>query len=117
MFFIGGVSSKQVKLDFIQKMICSHCGQYGSYEVFDEYIYLSLFFIPILKWNRKYYVKSTCCGSVYSISEELGRRMEKGEHITLTNQDLQLITKRCPNCGCEIDEEYKFCPNCAAPLK
>jgi hypothetical protein len=77
MFFIGGVSSKQVKLDFIQKMICSHCGQYGSYEVFDEYIYLSLFFIPILKWNRKYYVKSTCCGSVYSISEETWQENRK----------------------------------------
>lgn len=123
MFFIGGMSSKQEKLNFSQNIICPHCGKFGRYEVIIEYMYLSLFFIPILKWNRRYYVESTCCGNIYSISNELGDRIARREQIILTEQDLQLIqgrklnfTRHCPNCGFETQEDFEYCPRCASPL-
>lgn len=123
MFFIGGMSSKQEKLDFSQNIICPHCGKFGRYEVIMEYMCLSLFFIPILKWNRRYYVESSCCGNSYSISNEFGDRIARGEQINLTEQDLQLIqsrglyfTRRCPNCGFETQEDFEYCPRCASPL-
>jgi hypothetical protein len=122
MIFIGGVSSKREKLDFNQTMVCPHCGRYGSYEVYMEYMHFSFFFIPIYKWNKKFYVQSTCCGSIYSISKELGLRIAEGESIIITEKDLNIIQKsnapyRCPHCNYEINEDFKFCPNCAAPLK
>lgn len=123
MFFIGGMSSKQDKLDLSQNIICSHCGKFGRYEVIMEYMYLSLFFIPILKWNIRYYVESSCCCNFYSISNEFGDRIARGEKINLTEQDLQLIqsrvlnfTRRCPNCGFETQEDFEYCPRCASPL-
>ncbi|MCM8709861.1 zinc ribbon domain-containing protein [Clostridium sp. SYSU_GA19001] len=124
MFFIGGVSSKQKKLDFNQTIICVNCGRYGRYEIFMEYMYLSLFFIPTLKWNKKYYAVSSCCSSVYSISNELGDRIARGEQVTLSEQDLHFIhngrtyfAKQCPNCGFETQEDFQYCPRCASPLK
>jgi hypothetical protein len=124
MFFIAGVSSKQNKLDFNQTTICHSCGKYGRYEVIMEYMFLSLFFIPVIKWNKKFYVKSICCESIYTISKELGNRIAKGENVGLKEQDLQLIQskttyfiKRCPNCGFETFEDYQYCPKCSAGLK
>jgi len=124
MIFIGGISSKEKKLDFNQTIICSNCGKYGHYEIIVRYEYLNLFFIPILKWNKKYYAVSSCCGSIYSIDEEIGKRVERGENIFLKEQHLHLVqngtvnfVKRCPNCGFETQENFQYCPKCASPLK
>lgn len=124
MIFIGGISSKEKKLDFQQTFVCESCGKYGRYEVFMRYEYLSLFFIPTLKWNKKYYVVESCCGSVYSIDKELGKRIENGEQVILREQDLQLVqsgrgysVKHCPNCGFETYENFQYCPRCASPLR
>ena len=122
MFFIGGFSSKYEMLDFNQNIVCTNCGWYGGIEVFAEYMYLSLFFIPILKWNRIYYAKSTCCDAVYYISDVLGSKIERGEAVTLTEADLQPYSsgeydiERCPSCGCELSAEFRFCPHCGKPL-
>jgi RNA polymerase subunit RPABC4/transcription elongation factor Spt4 len=124
MIFIGGVSSREKKLDFNQNIICPNCGKYGRYEVIMEYVYLSLFFVPTFKWNKKYYALSSCCGSIYSIDNEVGRRIERGEQVTLTDHNLHLVhneqyhfARKCPNCGFQTQEDFQFCPRCASPLK
>lgn len=124
MFFIVGVSSKKDKLDFNQNMICPSCGRYGRYEAVMEYTYFSLFFIPILKWDKKYYVKSSCCGSVYSISNDVGDKISGDENVNLTERDLRLVqkghiysTKRCANCNFETDDDFQYCPKCGTILK
>lgn len=124
MFFIMGVSSKQRQLDFHQTIICSRCGQYGHYEVYMEYMYFSFFFIPLFKWNKKYYVKSSCCGSLYTINKELGSAIEKGERVTIRDEDLQLFRDgqwnngyRCSQCGAEGNNDYQYCPHCGKELR
>lgn len=123
MIFIGGVSSKQEKLDFGQSILCRSCSRFGNLEVYTEYMYLSVFFIPVMKWNRRYYARSSCCGCLYSVSEEAGERIRKGERITLSEGDLQLLqgqtgfVPRCPKCGCELAGDFRFCPNCGSSLK
>lgn len=123
MFFVFGISSGRKKLDFHQSIVCTVCGGYGRYEVFMEYLYFSLFFIPVFKWNKTYYVRSSCCGSIYTISRELGNRIARGESITLQESDLQpaqagrmYARKRCLHCGFETQEDYQYCPKCANPL-
>lgn len=119
MFFIMGVSPKREELDFNQTMVCSYCGKYGRYSVVRESTALSLFFIPVFKWGQKYYVRSTCCGSIYSIDKELGDRIVRGENVTLTEKDLDLVyegekqhMKRCSNCSFETKEDFQYCPKC-----
>lgn len=76
MFFIGGITQGTKELVYnAAAMICGRCGRYGRYQVFMTYMCLSFFFIPIFKWGRKYYVKTSCCGTVYQLDEEVGKRI------------------------------------------
>ncbi|WP_321009443.1 zinc ribbon domain-containing protein, partial [Hungatella effluvii] len=56
MFFVFGISQGKKALEYAKTVICAQCGGYGRYQVFMTYSYFSLFFIPIIKWNRHYYV-------------------------------------------------------------
>ena len=122
MFFIFGISSKEEKLDFSQTMICKTCGAYGRLEAFMTYSYFSLFFIKIFKWNKKYYIRSTCCDSLYSIEEDLGKAIKKGEGVTIKDSDLKLINssykrvKTCENCSYPVEKDFDFCPKCGHKL-
>lgn len=118
MFFIFGISQGEKKLDYVQTMLCSRCGQFGRLELYMTYMYFSLFFIPILRWNKKYYLKSTCCNTLYEIDKELGKNLRKKE-ATVREEDLHTVYgqttstyKRCPGCGYSAVPEYSFCPRC-----
>ena len=124
MFFIMGVSPKREELDFNQAVVCFYCEKYGRYKVIREYTALSLFFIPVLKWGKKYYVRASCCESIYSIDKDLGDKISRGENITLRDEDLNLIhrgekhhIKRCSHCNFETHEDFTYCPKCAAPFE
>lgn len=131
MFFIFGINSGQKELSSAQLVICNICGGYGRYQVFMTYTSLSLFFIPVLKWGRRYYVTMSCCGSVYELGPETGRRIAGGEKVELGPSDLTLVKagrrepwhisgggKRiCGSCGYETDEDFTYCPKCGGRLE
>lgn len=122
MFFIFGISTKENNLDFNQTIICPCCDGYGRLEVIMTYTYFSLFFLPIFKWNKKYYVKSSCCDSLYTIHRELGRTIEKGNKVTINESDLNPISinynnrPNCMNCGFPVTDEFDYCPKCGTRL-
>ncbi|MDR7871455.1 MAG: zinc ribbon domain-containing protein [Tissierellaceae bacterium] len=122
MFFVFGISTKEEKIDFNQTTICPSCGSYGRYEVFMSYTHFSLFFIPIFKWNKKYYVRTSCCNSLYSIDNELGKDIERGEKTTIHESDLHPINinynkeSYCPSCNYKLDPDYEFCPRCGSKI-
>ncbi len=125
MFFIGGITqgSKEIPYQGLT-FICDRCGRYGRYQVYMTYMCLSLFFIPVFKWNRRYYVKTTCCGTVYELNPDVGSRLARGEDVTIMPQDLNFMSdghdmpawqapvKRCSRCGYETQENFDFCPKC-----
>lgn len=126
MFFIAGVYPKRMELDYYEPIMCSCCTKYGRFEAFMEYNVFSLFFIPLIKFGKKFYARTTCCNSLYQIkNKEKGLMMERGQghNVFLKEEDLELILKgstcveQCPNCGFETTDEFKFCPNCGKPLK
>lgn len=126
MIFIGGISSGRKQIEYLKTVICAHCGAYGRYEVFMTYMYFSFFFIPLLKWNKKYYVRMSCCGTLYELDPEVGRRLSRGEDLEIQESDLNLIregsgnpwnqTKKCARCGYETEEDFAYCPKCGSPL-
>ncbi|WMJ88493.1 zinc ribbon domain-containing protein [Anaerocolumna sp. MB42-C2] len=124
MFFIMGISSGQKKLEFVQTIFCSKCSQFGRLELYITYTSFTLFFIPIFKWNKKYYAKAACCGALYTIEAEIGKKIANKETITLTEQDLHLINNPnsytndnpCPNCGYALYPDYSYCPKCGFRL-
>lgn len=122
MFFIGGISNGEKKLDYVQSIVCSRCDAFGKMEVYMTYMYFSLFFIPIFKWNKKYFVKNTCCDSVYILDDELGVKISRGDSILISESDLQLASynqpsvNKCSNCGYICDGDFQYCPRCGQKL-
>ena len=122
MFFVMGITDGRKEFDFVQTIICNICGAYGRYNVFMTYTVLSLFFIPIFKWNRRYYVKSSCCNTCYELDPEIGKRIAAGEDITITESMLTRANqgynayRRCMNCGFTTTEDFDFCPKCGNRL-
>ena len=120
MFFIMGITQGRKDFDINQLMTCSLCGAYGSFKVFMTYTVLSLFFIPTLKWGKRYYVETTCCHAIYELDGEVGRRIARGEDVEILHEDLTRVmhggyaAKRCKNCGYSTDEDFEFCPKCGS---
>lgn len=87
MFFIIGIYNKSKEIAYNGSMeICPDCGRYCSYNIYVEFMCLSLFFIPVLRWGNRYYAKTSCCGKPIEIDKEQGRKAEKGEKITITKE-------------------------------
>lgn len=122
MFFIGGVMPGRKVFDrFRQLVTCRRCGQYAALEAFMTYTYFMFFFIPLFKWGKQYFVRSTCCGTVWQIPREKGEAIARGEAVELTDADLTPTgdfrpIRRCAHCGCAVEESFSYCPNCGSPL-
>lgn len=91
MFLMIGVNPGRKELGNQGPITCGACGGYGQYQVYMTYMCLSLFFIPILKWGRQYYVETTCCHSLYELNAEVGKRIRRGEQVEIRSSDLTLV--------------------------
>lgn len=70
MIFIGGVNSKVREIGPGELETCSHCSK-ESYQIIKEsYDSFSLFFIPLLPFNRKIFSSCSNCGTQKAISSE-----------------------------------------------
>lgn len=132
MIFIGGISQGQKILDYVKTVICSRCGGYGRYQVVMTYMYFSFFFIPLFKWNKKFYVKMSCCGAMYELNPEVGKALLHGQQVDIAQSDLTLVQegnrrstcedgaykvwKKCVRCGYETKEDFEYCPKCGGRL-
>ena len=117
-----GVSQNQKKLDFKQLSVCKICGKYSNIEVYMTYWYFMFFFIPIIKWNKEYYIKTSCCEMVFIIDPEIGRKIEQGEEVYLNIDEIDFgqiehNVKICTNCGYTTEEDFKYCPKCSNKLQ
>jgi hypothetical protein len=119
MFFIGGISQKSEKIEFNQVNVCEICDKFSNIEVYKTYWYFSFFFIPIIKWNKEYFVKLNCCQKISKLDNEIGLKIEKGEitSIDMKNLDFKINSlKTCLNCGFKTEKDYTYCPKCSNKL-
>ncbi|MBE6056616.1 zinc ribbon domain-containing protein, partial [Clostridium sp.] len=72
MFFFGifGINTKQEEIEDFENLVCKKCGILSRYTVIKTYNVFHFFFIPLIKWGEKYYLKSRCCNTIYAISKE-----------------------------------------------
>jgi len=124
MFFIGvfGIEQKQQEISDRRNIICPSCEALGSYRLIKVYDYFHIFFIPLFKWNIRYYVKTACCQKIFEINSDLGKRIEEGELVELKSSNLKSLgdtdmSNICHYCGTTVDPRYRFCPYCGNSLK
>lgn len=122
MFFIGvfGIEEKHKEIRNIQNMVCKDCERMTIYELIEKYNFFHFFFIPIFKWNYRYYLKCRSCTAVFQIPKELGERLKVGENPVINHVDLNPMFRgennttliRCGNCGREMERGFQYCPHC-----
>ena len=79
-----------------------------------------MFFIPCIKWNKHYYVRTSCCNTLYELDPEMGKAIARGEQVLIRPEHLQRISKvtygynykHCNYCGYETAENFEYCPKC-----
>ncbi|MDO6355858.1 zinc ribbon domain-containing protein [Caloramator sp. CAR-1] len=120
MFFIGifGIETKQYEVKEVSNVICKKCGRMSSYKLIKQYNMFHFFFIPIFKWNIRYFLISRCCESIFEISMDYGKELERQKEPIINDNELTELNfdygylKKCPYCLAEIDTNYKYCPYC-----
>ncbi|MGI6124965.1 MAG: zinc ribbon domain-containing protein [Acetivibrionales bacterium] len=123
MFFIGifGIQDKEKRLGTCNNIICPSCGQLARYEVYKSYRYFHVFFIPTFRWNVKYIVKTSCCGSLFELDPIVGKEFERNPDTEIRNENLRPINnylpyRHCLNCRVNVPAEFSFCPYCGGKL-
>lgn len=131
MFFIGifGIESGQKEIKTLSNIPCKVCNVNTTAQLIKTFSLFQFFFIPIFKWNERYYIKCNRCGTIYEIPKEKGKRIENGETLDITYWDLSEIDNGysnkyyyspkniCPSCGKAIEGDYKYCPYCGTKIK
>ena len=115
MFFISifGIQQKDRIIKEFDNTICPDCGRLTRAELGESYTFFHFFFIPLFKWNKKYFVKLRCCGSIYMVESDY-----VNELINSTDIDFDKLSKvqysgnLCPNCGTFINPNFIYCPYC-----
>jgi RNA polymerase subunit RPABC4/transcription elongation factor Spt4 len=122
MFFIFGISQGEKQLKFRQVGVCPACGRYGSVSVWMTYTYFMFFFIPLFKWNRHYYIRMNCCGSLCEIDPRLAHAVECGTVSALDINSFDFTHTAhpvhfCRYCGYTTSENFQYCPKCGKPFE
>ncbi|MCX7714515.1 MAG: zinc ribbon domain-containing protein [Clostridia bacterium] len=119
MFFIGVFGIKQ-NVDTVgarQNIVCPICGRYGSYDIIKICDYIHFFFIPLIKIKTKYAVKTHCCEKICGIGYDIGSRIENGEDIELSRDNIYCSESYvCPHCFSHTERDFSYCPHCGGKL-
>ncbi|MDI3481892.1 MAG: hypothetical protein PWQ97_1547 [Tepidanaerobacteraceae bacterium] len=119
MFFIGifGIQNKERLIKQFDNIICPACGRLSRAELMEYYTYFHFFFIPLFKWNRKYFLRLRCCGSLFEVEEEYTKEIIQGGEIDFDKlKKVGSAGGYCPNCGNFVNPGYNFCPYCGTKL-
>lgn len=104
MFFIMGINNGQKKLNFSQYMTCTCCGRSVNVELFVTYTYFMFFFIPLFKWNRRYFAVARCCNASAQLDPETGKAIERGEKDHLDPSEVNFVRGGAFNAGGYYEE-------------
>ena len=121
MFFIIGITSGTVELGL---RLCGSfpcCSTLGSKAMVTcVYRQFTLFFLPLFRFGKRYFISCPDCGAVYEINREEGRRIEHNPAAEINPNLIFRVAGRaakfCPHCGTQVAPESLYCPHCGAKL-
>ena len=137
MFFMIGITDGSKEIPYDRMVICGGCGAYGRYRIYVTFMQLLLFFRPCFKWNKQYYVETSCCRRTFCLNPEVGKRIERGEDVEIRPGDLTPVSggnyirpeeyadrpeegfvriRTCASCGYSTSEDFAYCPKCGRPF-
>lgn len=115
MFFFGifGIQEKERTVKEFDNIICPDCRRLTRAELGETYTYFHFFFIPLFKWNRRYYLRLRCCSGLYTVEPDYARVLRHSESIDFDRlHKMQMPGNICPSCGSFINPNFAYCPFC-----
>jgi hypothetical protein len=122
-FFIGifGIEEKEKEIKDFSNVICPNCGRLARAVLYMQYTCFHFFFIPLFKWNRRYYLKLRCCDAVYEAPSDYVQELKDSSFVDFTR--MQKVSggfggtyddffKTCAFCGKTFDKSFSYCPHC-----
>jgi len=119
MFFIGifGIQNKYRIVKEFYNVVCPNCDRLSRIELVETYDYFHFFFIPLFRWNFKYYLKARCCNSLYEVDKDYFHELKNSNTIDFNRvRSVYSNPNICPNCGGFINPGFSFCPHCGQRL-
>jgi len=118
MFFIGifGTGEDEKEIMTFHNVICPCCGRYTSAKMSLSYRYFHIFFIPLIKYHKKYLVRPACSCSVYEAEEAYAEELKNGAPMDMNRLILLQRRSICPRCRRELGRGFDFCPYCGEKL-
>jgi hypothetical protein len=124
MIFIGifGIKELQKKIATLNNVVCPACQALTRSEIFRSDSCFHIFFIPLIKWNTRYYAKAACCSSVFEIDATQARQLEEGQITEIKPEYLHPLNSRlpyqiCSSCQARVESGFSFCPYCGRKLQ
>lgn len=116
-FGIFGIQDRIKQIKEFSNIICV-CGRYTRMQLAERYTYFHIFFIPVIKWNRKYFVEARCCGRVFEVPEDYKDEIMKADVPDLSRlKEMEAPYIICPECAHKVDSNYMYCPYCGRKIK
>ena len=99
MFFIGvfGIDNKEKEIKILNNFCCKNCNESSEAKLIKTYSFFHFFFLPLFKWNEKYYVICNGCNSIFNIDKEKGKAIERGEKLEISYWDLKEVNNSYEN--------------------
>jgi uncharacterized Zn finger protein (UPF0148 family) len=94
MFYIWGIGRARKNTKVLVQETCNNCGTSQNMNIITEYGYGSLFFIPILKFNKKYYVVCPGCGAYKKISKREFKAIKKQNQNALVYEQSEVVVSK-----------------------
>lgn len=121
MFLIFGFTGGSKDLGARRCRAFACCGGIGAMAaVVCTFQQFTLFFIPIFRFGKRYFVTCPNCGTVHEMTKAEGQRIERDYSAEISPDQLFAVPgagrKLCPNCRCAIDPNARYCPNCGTRL-
>ncbi len=121
MIFIGifGIQDKRKIVRDYPNVVCQ-CGSLSRGELIEEYSYFHFFFIPLFKWNRRYFMRFRCCNRICRVPDDYMKDLKNSNDVDIDRLEEITSYERtldvCPGCGAKLHSSFAFCPYCGAKI-
>lgn len=84
MFFLFGFGGYATHLGSAL-LPCPHCGETGVQDLYETGQKLSVFFIPVARFGRRYVLTCQRCGESRAVDANTAQRIRRGEQLPARN--------------------------------
>ena len=96
MFVIWGIGSRRKYTNVFVKDTCDRCGTTENINIIADYKCGTIFFIPVFKFNKKYYEVCPNCGSFKEISKSQFKEIKAANRNGLVYEEKDVIVSAKP---------------------